>query len=339
MMVMSGYPLIFDGHNDALSRVKRGEQLLERRSTGHLDLPRALEGGMGGGIFAMFLEGSAGVFDPPVGQALALQRMVAMMARLEGCEAAAQGRVKIARDFNALQQCFQQDVFAAVMHIEGAEAIDEDLAALDVLYRAGLRSLGPVWSRPNAFGHGTPFRFDHSPDTGPGLTDAGKRLVRRCNELGMIIDLSHLNQRGFDEVAELSDAPLVASHSNAWALCKHARNLTDAQLDAIAASGGIVGCNFAVGFIREDGRFDTDTPMEALVRQIEYLVQRMGIAHVGFGSDFDGADIPDAIADAAGYARLMQALHGAGYKEDDLAALAHRNWLRVIENTWRVGAV
>ncbi|MEY8840506.1 dipeptidase, partial [Cribrihabitans sp. XS_ASV171] len=116
---------------------------------------------------------------------------------------------------------------AAIFHIEGAEAIDPDLHMLDVFHAAGLRSLGPVWSRPTLYGHGVPFRFPSGPDTGAGLTDLGLRLVRRCNELGIMLDLSHLNEAGFWDVARQSSAPLVASHSNAHAICPHSRNLTD----------------------------------------------------------------------------------------------------------------
>ncbi len=136
------------------------------------------------------------------------------------------------------------------------EAIDTRLEALDVFHAAGLRSLGPVWSRPNAFAHGVPFDFPRGPDTGPGLTAAGKRLVQACNRLGVLVDLSHLNEAGFWDVARISDAPLVATHSCAWALASSPRNLTDAQLDAIRASGGIVGINFHKGFLRADGDAD-----------------------------------------------------------------------------------
>ena len=124
-------------------------------------------------------------------------------------------------------------MLAAVLHIEGAEAIDANFELLDVLYAAGLRSLGPVWSRPNAFGHGVPFRCPSSPDTGPGLTDLGKALIGACNRLRILIDLSHLNERGFWDVAAISNAPLVATHSNAHAISPHSRNLTDRQLAAI----------------------------------------------------------------------------------------------------------
>ena len=107
-----------------------------------------------------------------------------------------------------------------------------------------------------------------------------------------MIDVSHLNERGFWDVAALTDAPLVASHSNAYALCASTRNLTDPQLDAIAASDGMVGLNFAVNFLREDATRDANTPLDVMVRHIDYLVERVGVDGVGFGSDFDGVSIP-----------------------------------------------
>jgi membrane dipeptidase len=150
-------------------------------------------------------------------------------------------------------------------------AIDPNFEVLDVLYEAGLRSLGPVWRRSNAFGHGVPFLCPSSPDTGPGLTDLGKELIGACNRLGILIDLSHLNERGFWDVAAISNAPLVATHSNAHALSPHARNLTDKQLTAIGETGGMVGVNFATSYLRPDGRQHADTPVDLV---IEHLVLR-----------------------------------------------------------------
>src|SRR5205823_13441057 len=209
---------------------------------------------------------------PPTPDLASAQRTaIAMAADLFRIEAQSEGQVKVVRTADELTGCLADGTFAAILHFEGAEAIDPELDALEVFYRAGLRSLGPVWSRPNAFAHGVPFKFPHSPDTGPGLTDAGKELVRACNHLGVMIDLSHLNERGFWDVAELSDAPLVATHSNAHALCQSTRNLTDAQLDAIRDSGGIVGVNFAVTFLREDGRYVPAAGIDEIVRHVEYL--------------------------------------------------------------------
>ena len=129
----------------------------------------------------------------------------------------------------------------AIFHIEGAEAIDENLDSLHLFHAMGLRSLGPVWSRPTVFGHGVPFRFPSSPDTGPGLTDLGFDLIRACNRLGILIDLAHITEKGFWDVERLSDQPLIASHSNVHALTPVARNLTDRQLDAIRTNEHRVG--------------------------------------------------------------------------------------------------
>ncbi|RME61092.1 MAG: peptidase, partial [Caldilineae bacterium] len=207
--------------------------------------------------------------------------------------------------------------------------------ALRVFYEAGLRSLGITWSRPNAFGHGVPFAFPAGPDTGPGLTEAGKRLVQACNELGILVDLSHLNEKGFWDVAALSQAPLVATHSGVHALCATPRNLTDKQLDAIAESGGVVGVNFHTGFLRKDGRADRETSLEEIVTHAAYIADRVGVDHVALGSDFDGATMPQDLGDAAGLPRLLDAFEARGFTGDDLQKIAHGNWVRVLEATWR----
>ena len=359
---MSAPPIlpIFDGHNDTLLALRgfRPEQrsarsFFERSDQGHVDLPRAREGGFGGGFFAVFIpsppaaagdEGSdltitATGYEvrmaPPLEHAYALRATLAVIADLFRMEAESGGQLRVVRTAAELRTCLHDGVLAAVLHVEGAEAIDPELDALEVFYRAGLRSVGLVWSRPNAFGYGVPFRYPSSPDTGPGLTAAGRDLVRACNRLGIMLDLSHLNERGFWDVAALSDAPLVATHSAAHAICPSTRNLTDKQLDAIRESRGIVGLNFEVSSIRADAWDEPNTPLSVLVDQIDYLVARLGIDHVGFGSDFDGATMPREIGDAAGLPNLIQALRDRGYDEPALVKLAHENWLRVLGTTWR----
>lgn len=228
----------------------------------------------------------------------------------------------------------REGVFAAVLHMEGCEPIGPDLAALEVLHAAGLRSLGPVWSRNNIFGHGVPFAFPMSPDSGPGLTALGRELVGACDRLGILIDLSHITEKGFWDVARLSDQPLVASHSNVHALVPVARNLTDRQLDAIRERKGLVGLNFAVAMLRADGRERADTPVADMVRHVDYLVKRIGIDCVGIGSDFDGALIPAEIGDAAGLQVLVRALQAAGYDEAELGLICRGNWLRILRRAW-----
>ena len=260
---------------------------------------------------------------------------MSMMASLFKIERESVGQVKVVRAIDDLATCLSEDIFAAILHFEGAEAIDPGLDALEVFYQAGLRSLGIVWSRPNAFAHGVPFGFPRSPDTGPGLTAAGRALVRASNHLGIMLDLSHLNEQGFWDVANLSDAPLVATHSNAHALCPTTRNLTDKQLDAIKASQGIVGLNFAVTDLRHDGWNNADTPIEVMVRHIDYLVELLGIDCVGLGTDFDGAKIPQEIGDVTGLPKLINALRESGYDDIALSKLAYKNWVRVLSKTWK----
>ncbi|HXE73764.1 MAG TPA: dipeptidase [Candidatus Nitrosotenuis sp.] len=353
-LAATGFPPVFDGHNDALTRLYlpwTSGSFLERRPEGHLDLPRALEGGFAGGLFAIMpkappspadLEepppgdgpGYSLPLDPPLDPGIALESTLAAMGGLFRLERQAGGRLKVVTTAVDLQGCLEAGVLAVVLHFEGAEAIDPDLRALEVFHRAGLRSLGLVWSRPNAFGQGVPFCFPSSPDIGPGLTEAGRRLVRACNELGILLDLSHLNEAGFWEVAGLSRAPLVASHSNAHALCPVSRNLTDAQLDAVAASGGLVGVNLAVSFLRPDGRNEADTPLEVVLDHVEYLAGRMGVRHVALGSDFDGATIPREVGDVTGLPRLLEGLRRRGWSDEELALFCYGNWLRVLRQTW-----
>jgi membrane dipeptidase len=223
----------------------------------------------------------------------------------------------------------------AVLHLEGAEAIDPELEALELWYAAGLRSLGPVWSRPNAFAEGVPFVSPSTPDTGPGLTERGRALARACADTGILIDVSHLNEAGFWDLARLELGPLVASHSAVHALCPTSRNLIDAQLDAIGATGGLVGIVFACPFLRRDFADDPDTPLELIAEHARYVADRIGPAHVALGSDFDGATIPAGVKDAAGIPRVIDALRNAGFTEPELEAIAWDNWRRVLGAWWR----
>jgi membrane dipeptidase len=341
---------IFDGHNDTLLTLGGGESsqartFFERSDQGHLDLPRAREGNLAGGLFAIFVEDehqeggesttAGGMTSPSPELGYAQQATISLMARLFRLEAESKGQVQVVCTADQLSACLEHGVLAAVMHFEGAEAIDPQLDALHVFYRAGLRSLGIVWSRPNAFGHGVPFGFPRSPDTGPGLTPAGQALVRACNELGILVDVSHLSEKGFWDVARLSDAPLVATHSCAHALCPSSRNLTDAQLDAIGETGGLVGVNFHVGFLRADGQEEPETPIADIVRHFDHIAGRIGIDHVALGSDFDGATMPRELGDVTGLPRLVAALRAQGYGEAGLAKITHQNWLRVLRQTWK----
>src|SRR6202034_834987 len=249
-------------------------------------------------------------------------------------ERESRGRVRGCRGVDDIRQSLNDGVLAPVLHIECAEAIVPNFELLEVLHAAALRSLGPVWSRSNAFGHGVPFRCPSSPDTGPGLTDLGKELIRACNRLGVLVDLSHLNERGFFDVAALSNAPLVATHSNAHAISPHSRNLTDKQLAAIKESAGMVGVNYAVSFLRPDGKQDKDTPANQIVDHIAYLLEHVDEDGVGLGSDFDGAMIPAELGNAAGLQILVEAMEQRQFGKALIEKVCFRNWLRVLGRTW-----
>ena len=338
---------VFDGHNDAITRSDHA-LIATARPNGHLDLPRMRAGGVRAGIFAVFapspnddwtmVERDDGVIEAaladPAAHADAAAYATAVAGRLLALERT--GEMRIARTVDDLDAAHDDDgPPVAVLHLEGAEAIDPALESLDLWYAAGLRSLGPVWSRPNAFGHGVPFIFPSSPDTGPGLTPAGQALVARCGELGIMVDLSHLNEAGFWDVAKADIGPLVASHSGAHALSAASRNLTDRQLDTIGGTGGLVGIVYACPFLREDFADDADTPLELIVRHVAYVAERIGVAHVGLGSDFDGATIPADLGDVAGVPKLLGALAEAGFSAGEIAQIAWGNWRRVIRAWWR----
>lgn len=347
---------IFDGHNDSLLDFfppfgdGQPEEFFEGNDRWQLDLPKARRGNFGGGFFAVYIPGEdfadiaeaikAGDSDAlaaitvPVPYADAAYPALQLIAILFRLEEISEGQFKIVRTAAEMAQCFENNQVAALFHFEGCEAIDQDLNALEVFYQAGLRSVGIVHSRNNHFGYGVPMGFGESPDNGPGLTEAGLRLVKRCNELGVAVDVSHLNYKGFWDVANHTDHPLIATHSCAYRLCHSPRNLMDDQLDAIAQTGGIVGANFFIGFLNEEGSWEKPTPISRLVDHIDYMVERMGIDHVGFGSDYGVIPAPIDMPDISTYPLLMEALRERGYDDEALHKLAHGNWLRVLRATW-----
>jgi membrane dipeptidase len=298
---------------------------------GHIAVPRARAGGLAAGFFAVFTCG------PPDHDAEYFFRVDRRRALKEAlAQAALLLRLERAGALRGVRRLADLDGgrLAAILHLEGAEPIGPALDELEVLVAAGMRSLGLVWSRPNRFATGVPFEAPGSPDQGPGLTDLGRELVRACNSLGVVVDVAHLNARGFWDVAEVSEAPLVASHCGAHALSPSPRNLTDDQLRAIGERGGIVGINFHVGFLRTDCADDPDTPLARIAEHAAHVAEVAGVAAVGLGSDFDGATMPAELGDVTGLPRVLSALRDAGFSDEEVAAIAWDNWVRVLEATW-----
>ncbi|MGB2495410.1 MAG: dipeptidase [Candidatus Puniceispirillaceae bacterium] len=353
-MTRSDSPLpVFDGHNDVLSKLYVTHPLDPAAAfiNGYeaaIDLPKSRAGGFAGGFFAVYIPPLDVDHDARTAAMMADSYALPLPPQLDWSHAVTvtmtqinillelerHQALTICRDVDDLRAAMAAGTIAAIMHIEGAEAIDADLDMLDVLHAGGLRSIGPVWSRQTIFGHGVPFAFPASPDTGPGLTEAGLRLVKRCDELGILIDLSHMNEAGFWDVARHSTKPLVATHSNVHAICQHARNLTDDQLRAIRDSGGMVGLNFATAFLRPDGKMAPEVPLDLMLRHLDHLIGILGEDHVGLGSDYDGAVMPQSLASAADLPRLVEAMHQHGYGDDLITGLCAGNWLSILDTVW-----
>jgi membrane dipeptidase len=341
---------IIDGHNDVLLRLWQKKpatgaaDFVLGDGEGHIDLPRMAAGGMAGGFFAIFSppepdsDHDDDDLNPPYASSLpqrvAERSALGMFDLRDAIMAEAKGAVRLCTSVAEVRAALADNASVWITHIEGAEAIKPDLSNLQAFYDRGLRSIGPVWSRPNAFGVGVPFRFPSSPDQGRGLTLEGEALVKECNRLRMMVDCSHITERGFWDIARITNAPLVATHSNAHALCASSRNLTDAQLKAIGESGGMVGLNYATGFLRADGRWSTDTDAEVMIRHLDHMLALSGEDCVGLGSDFDGARIPGFIKDCSGLPRLVEAMVEAGFGPALIEKICWKNWLRVLEKTW-----
>lgn len=344
---------VFDGHNDFLQRVvaagPNGRKLwLDGDGTGDIDLPRMKKGGVVGGFFAIWSPSPSGPNDaeaietmqnPPFEMPLpaeiphdkALKYAFSQASALKALERT--GTLDVVKSAADIRKAIDEGRIAAIMHMEGAEAI-RDMDALHLWHAAGLRSLGPVWSRPTAYGHGVPFAFPSSPDTGKGLTALGRDLVRECNQLRIMLDLSHLNEAGFNDIAALSAAPLVASHSCVHAISASSRNLTDRQLRVIAESGGLVGLNYASGFLREDGKRLPIENLDVMIHHLDYLLDILGEDGVALGSDFDGALMPTDLADCAAVPNLIEMIKKSGYSTELVEKIAYKNWISILEKTW-----
>ena len=336
--------LIFDGHNDILSRIWCGFSDAEAAFSAtdfHVTARNAKAGGLAGGFFALFAVGARAPFDfakyangnvpmpvaPRIERPQALDAIVAQIGVGKRLERA--GHLSFAHSGTELRAHIAAGRLAGLLHLEGADPIDPDFFVLDALYAQGLRSLGLVWSRYTVFGEGVPFAADQDGDTGAGLTDLGKALVARCQELGVIVDTSHLTMRGFWDVAE-AGGPLVATHSNAYSVCKVTRNLTDEQLKAVGETNGMVGLNFGTLFLSDEGWSTGRANISDMIRQLDYMIEQAGEDHVGMGSDFDGAPMPDEIESAADLPKLVDAMRRAYYGEALISKLLKDNWLNFL---------
>ena len=215
-----------------------------------------------------------------------------------------------------LKQAADAGKAAAFLSIEGAELLPDRPDALDVAYAAGVRLVTLTWNYRSRFGCSSAIRQDE------GLTDAGKQLVRDCADKGVIVDVSHLSDRGFWDVCETIDGPFVASHSDSRAVCRHRRNLTDAQFAEIARRGGLVGVNLYTPFLVWQG----DAALDDAIGHIEHFLGLGGEKAIALGCDFDGCDrLPAGIGGLGDLGRLADRMRALGYRQDVIDGLFYEN--------------
>lgn len=232
----------------------------------------------------------------------------------------------------------QKDGFmSAMLTLEEGAVVHSDLSYLRNYYRLGVRMITLNWNFPNGIGYPN---FDieddkhgyYTCDQEHGLTDFGIQYVQECERLGIIIDVSHLSDAGFYDVLRYTKAPFVASHSNARAICRHARNLTDDMIKELSKRGGVMGINFAADFLDENKENNALSKISSMVKHICHIKKVGGIDCIGLGSDFDGIPQNLELKDASYMPMLYRALQEAGLSEEDIEKIFYKNVLRVYQD-------
>ena len=310
--------MFFDAHSDiwtdvTIRRMAGEERVLERRH-----LPRLRRGGCEGAMLALWV-------DQPRRAAARTEEMLNCLA----AEAAESRAFRIVRTVEEARQARAAGVFYAFLGVEGLAAMGEDVSGLDRYYDYGVRLAMLTWNEANALAAGAV-----SGEPG-GLTEAGRRAVDRIRELGMVLDVSHLNEAGFWQALERYGGPVVASHSNCRALCDVPRNLTDAQLRAIGHSCGVVGVNVFRKFVSPDPVRQT---AETLALHAAHMAEVMGVEHVGCGFDFceflpsgSPTDNLRDLPDCGEAGRFFQCLEQLGMSRRERELIARGNFLRLLE--------
>lgn len=307
-------PLIVDAHCDVLS-APTADGLDHKK--GQFDLSRMKKGGVAVQFFAVFtasgykgreLEGALEQIDKYYGALAEVSDLVGVST------------------YSQLDQCLKTGKRAAVLAVEGGEVLYQSLSILRVLYRLGVRCLTLTWNNRNQLADGVGEKSSRG-----GLSDFGLQVVKEMNELGMLIDVSHLSERGFWDVLATTKVPVIASHSNTRAVCNHPRNLSDEQIKALAQNGGVVGLTFVPAFV------DPDNPcLERLLDHLDHVTNLVGVDHVGFGSDFEGVEKTIAgMDDVSKYEGLKDVLLNRGYREADVEKILGSNLLRVLRQVWK----
>jgi len=306
--------IIIDAHCDtALSLQEGGGNLYE--NSYHLDLKRLLSSGKRVQFFAAFA-------DPREYRNRELVKVLSVIDTLYSEAEAHRDKIKVCLSSKDVKDALDEGKVAAILSVEGGEALNGELSVLRQLYRLGVRSMLLTWNYRNMLADGA-----EEPD-GAGLTEFGRQVVLEMERLGMIVDVSHLCEASFFDVMGIAKAPVIASHSNSKAVCDNPRNLSDPQLFAIKKNGGVIGLNFYPYFLNNTEKASIDD----VINHIEHICSVTGEDHVGIGADFDGIEcVAEGIEGPDKFINLFERLAQLNYPERLIRKLAGLNFLRVIE--------
>lgn len=350
--------LVVDGHNDVIiTSILKGKDIGQRLTSGHTDIPRLQEGGVDVQLFAVYsndLKWKTGAFRHANEQIDALEKVIA----------ANPSKIALATSTAAVDSIQRLGKIAAVIGIESGNMIESNINNLEALYNRGARYLTLTWNYNLPWATAAAIEDSKPAHEQQGLSDQGIGIIKKMNELGMMIDLSHGSKKLFYDVLQVSNKPILVSHSNAAALMPHSRNLDDDQLAALKKNRGVIGVNFYSGFLDpafEDRvkrlyaqhtgtnespdavskqyaalpdtlKYQADAPLSMLIKHIDYLVEKVGIDHVAIGSDYDGIEsAPQELGDVSKFPALTKALIEKGYAKEDIAKIMGLNFMRI----WR----
>lgn len=321
--------MIFDGHADIWTDItnkmlNKGETDVFRK----FHLNKFLEGRIGGGIFVIWTDPPHDV-DPK-------KRVDQIVMCMNNEIAFAEDILHIVRTYDDVEAALESKKLMILIGMEGLSHIGSDVELLDQFYRLGARHASLTWNESNELATGA------LGDENRGLTAAGRTAVEKMESLGMLVDVSHLNEKSFWDVVATAKGPIIASHSNCRSLCDHRRNLTDDQLKAIAASGGLIGMNSFRDFVHADKQRQN---VKGLVNHIDHLVDLVGIDHIAFGFDYcdfiegdtlssfseSGTPGIDGLNSAPETSNIIKELIYRGYKKEDIDKIAYGNYFRLLK--------
>jgi len=308
--------VLVDSHNDFIWQVyKKGVDFGRDNRSTQSDLPKFIEGGVDVQVFAVWIP------TKKVRQSYAFT--IAQIDRLKVIEEENTDAFEFAYSFEDMKRILEEKKMCGLIGIEGGTAIENDLDNINEFYELGVRYIGLTWNNSNNIG--TSARDEYKKGLEGGLTEFGFEVVKRMDEVGMLIDVSHLGEGTFWDVIETTKNPIIASHSNCYSIHPHYRNLTDGQIKAIADGGGVINVNFHNGFLGA-------ATVDKIVDHIDYIKELVGVDYIGIGSDFDGGINPPVdLYDATQYPEITRELVERGYTEEEIRKILGLNFIRVFK--------